>query len=161
MCVGISVWLGWNGIRVAGWSNTDTNPNQPHRNSNTHRTKNNTINVVIQQNSSKLLMMDSWLLFFNYHNDARSNKHKITGQMYIKTQLVCKQAVNETTCFDLLGDHHHVYSVDSKRQILMWATDVEISSSCLTKYIWERAVCRGVLKCGDWSHLSRQGGGRA
>ena len=46
-----------------GWStastcNTDTTPTQPHRNSNTHRTKNNTTNVVIQQNSRKLLMMD-------------------------------------------------------------------------------------------------------
>ena len=38
--------------------NTDTTPTQPHRNSNTHRTKNNTTNVVIQQNSHKLLMMD-------------------------------------------------------------------------------------------------------
>jgi len=38
--------------------NTDTTPNQPHRNSNTHRTKNNTTNVVIQQNSRKLLVMD-------------------------------------------------------------------------------------------------------
>ena len=37
--------------------NTDTTPTQPHRNSNTHRTKNNTTNVVIQQNSRKLLMM--------------------------------------------------------------------------------------------------------
>ena len=36
--------------------NTDTTPNQPHRNSNTHRTKNNTTNVVIQQNSRKLLI---------------------------------------------------------------------------------------------------------
>ena len=38
--------------------NTDTTPTQPHQNSNTHRTKNNTTNVVIQQNSRKLLMMD-------------------------------------------------------------------------------------------------------
>ena len=38
--------------------NTDTTPTQPHRNSNTHRTKNNTTNVVIQQDSCKLLMMD-------------------------------------------------------------------------------------------------------
>ena len=38
--------------------NTDTTPSQPHRNSNTHQTKNNTTNVVIQQNSRKLLMMD-------------------------------------------------------------------------------------------------------
>ena len=38
--------------------NTDTTPTQPHRNSNTHRTKNNTTNVVIQRSSRKLLMMD-------------------------------------------------------------------------------------------------------
>ena len=55
--VGVSVWLGWNGIRVAA-CNTDTTPPQPYRNSDTHRTKNNTTNVVIQQNSRKLLMMD-------------------------------------------------------------------------------------------------------
>jgi len=49
MCVGVSVWLGWSGIRVAGFSLLH---------SNTHRTKNNTTNVVIQQHSRKLLMMD-------------------------------------------------------------------------------------------------------
>jgi len=37
---------------------TGTTPTHPHRNSNTHRTKNNTTNVVIEQNSRKLLMMD-------------------------------------------------------------------------------------------------------
>ena len=36
----------------------DTTPTQPHRNSNTHWTKNNTTYMVIQQNSRKLLMMD-------------------------------------------------------------------------------------------------------
>jgi len=36
----------------------DATPTQPHRNSNAHRTKNNTTNVVIQQNSRKLLIMD-------------------------------------------------------------------------------------------------------
>jgi len=45
MCVGVSA------------CNTDTTPTQPHRNCNTHRTKNNTTNVVIQQNSRKLLKM--------------------------------------------------------------------------------------------------------
>ena len=50
-------------VRITGWScasacNTDTTPTQPHRNSNTHRNKNNTLNVVIQQNSRRLLMMD-------------------------------------------------------------------------------------------------------
>jgi len=44
------VWLGWFGVvSVCRF--------QFHRNSNTHRTKNNTTNVVIQQNSRKLLMM--------------------------------------------------------------------------------------------------------
>ena len=38
--------------------NTDTTPTQPHRNSITRRTKNNTTNVVIQQTSRKLLMID-------------------------------------------------------------------------------------------------------
>jgi len=56
MRVGVSVWLGCSGIRVAAF-NTDTTTTQPHRNSNTQRTKNNTTNVVIQQNSRKLLMM--------------------------------------------------------------------------------------------------------
>jgi len=37
---------------------TDTTPTQPHRISNRHRTKKNTTNVVIQQNSRKRLMMD-------------------------------------------------------------------------------------------------------
>jgi len=45
-------------LQQAEACNTDTTPTQPHRNSNTHRTKNNTTNVVIQQNSRKLLMMD-------------------------------------------------------------------------------------------------------
>ena len=59
----VVVWLGWCGIRVAGWSTTsactaDTTPTQSYRISDTHRTKNNTTNVVIQQNSRKLLMMD-------------------------------------------------------------------------------------------------------
>jgi len=49
------------GVAGLGWAsacNTDTTPTQPHRNSDTHRTKNNMTNVVIQQNSRKLLMMD-------------------------------------------------------------------------------------------------------
>ena len=44
--------------RLSSACNTDTTPTQPHRNSNTYRTKNNTTDVVIQQNSRKLLMMD-------------------------------------------------------------------------------------------------------
>ena len=47
---------GWVGVVSA--CNTDTTSNQPHRNSITHRTKNKTTNVVIQQNSRKLVMLD-------------------------------------------------------------------------------------------------------
>jgi len=53
---------GWVGVvsvlQAASACNTDTTPTQPHRNSNTHCTKNNTTNVVIQQNSRKLPMID-------------------------------------------------------------------------------------------------------
>ena len=45
-------------VLQASACNTDTTPTQPHRNSNTHRTKNNTTNVVMQQNSRMLLMTD-------------------------------------------------------------------------------------------------------
>jgi len=48
---------GWVGMEASACS-TDTTPTQPHGNSNTHRTKNNTTNMVIKQNSRKLLMMD-------------------------------------------------------------------------------------------------------
>jgi len=51
-------WVGLVSVLQAEAYNTVTNPTQPHRNSNTHGTKNNTTNVVIQQNSRKPLMMD-------------------------------------------------------------------------------------------------------
>jgi len=52
-------WVGLVSVFLAEAAcNTDTTPTQPHRNSNTYRTKNNTTNVVIQQNSRELLMMD-------------------------------------------------------------------------------------------------------
>ena len=46
---------GW--VGVVSVLQSSSTPTQPHRNSNTHRTKNNATNVVIQQNSHKLLMM--------------------------------------------------------------------------------------------------------
>ena len=51
-------WVGVVSVLQAEACNTDTTLTQPHRISNTHQTKNNTTNVVIQQNSRKLLMMD-------------------------------------------------------------------------------------------------------
>ena len=51
-------WFGVVSVLRAEACNTDTTPTQPHRNSNTHWTKNNTTNLVIQQNSRKLLVMD-------------------------------------------------------------------------------------------------------
>jgi len=51
-------WVGVVSVLHASACNVDTTPTQPHWNSNTHRTKNNTTNMVIQQNSRKFLMMD-------------------------------------------------------------------------------------------------------
>jgi len=50
-------------VRVAGWSsasacNTDTTQTQVNQISKTQRTENKTTDVVIQQHSRKLLMMD-------------------------------------------------------------------------------------------------------
>ena len=65
LCVEDLVRLGLSNIRVAGWSttwasawNTGTTQTQQHQISNTQRNKNKTTNVVIQQYSRKLLMMD-------------------------------------------------------------------------------------------------------
>ena len=58
MCVGNSVWYPCS-IHTAGETcNMDTTPTQPHWISNTHQTKKKTTNVVIQQHSCKLMMMD-------------------------------------------------------------------------------------------------------
>ena len=64
-CVlGDMVRLGLSSIRVAGWSthasacNTGFTQTQPYQISNTQRTDNKMTNVVIQQHSRKLLMMD-------------------------------------------------------------------------------------------------------
>ena len=51
-------WVGVVSVLQASACNTDTTPTQPHRNSNTHQTKQNTTNVVIQHKSRKLLIMD-------------------------------------------------------------------------------------------------------
>jgi len=51
-------WVGVVSMFHVEACNSDTTPTQPHRNSNTHGNKKNTTNVVIQQNSHKLLMMD-------------------------------------------------------------------------------------------------------
>jgi len=51
-------WVWVVSMLQASACNTDTTPTQPHRIANTNRTKNKTTNVVVQQNSHKLLMMD-------------------------------------------------------------------------------------------------------
>ena len=66
-------WVGVVSVLQASACNTDTTPTQRHRNSNTHRTKNNTTNVVIQQNSRKLLMMDI-LMYETYWAHKTWNK---------------------------------------------------------------------------------------
>jgi len=55
LCVGVRVRFGWGGIRAAG--SPDTTPAEPHPDSNTQQSKNNTANEVVQQHSRKLLKM--------------------------------------------------------------------------------------------------------
>ena len=78
--------------------NTDTTPTQPHRNSNTHRNKNTRpmwwynrkvasywwwmyyCPKHVEHRRSEIKLNNQWhqvgLLFFNYHNDARSSIHE-------------------------------------------------------------------------------------
>jgi len=51
-------WVGVISVLQVEACNTDITPTQPHRNSNTQRTENKTTDVVTQQHSRKLLMMD-------------------------------------------------------------------------------------------------------
>ena len=84
MCFGDLVWLVWNVIRVAGWSKSCA-----------HRTKNNTTNVVIQQNSRKFLMMvilnsiTSWI--YKMWNKSTSD---ITFVFYSTTNTMLKGPIN-------------------------------------------------------------------
>ena len=57
LCFGDLVRLGLSGVRVAG-CNRKATQTQPHQNSKTQRTENKTTDVVIQQHSRQLLMMD-------------------------------------------------------------------------------------------------------
>jgi len=74
----LEIWCGW--VGVVSVLQASATPTQPHRNSNTHRTKNNTTNVVIQQNSRKLLMMDI-LMSETYW--ARKNWNKIASDIML------------------------------------------------------------------------------
>jgi len=59
-CV-LEIWCGWVwvlSVLQAEACNTDSTQTQPHQISNTQRTENKTTDVVIQQHSRKLLMMD-------------------------------------------------------------------------------------------------------
>ena len=129
------VWVGVVSVLQAA----DYTPTQTHRNSNTHRTKNNTTNLVIRQNSRTLLMMNilmsetcwahkkwnkksKWhqvgLLFFNYHNDAWPNKHKIQIYNIYKIEPTeyegmrwTKQLYNQHTSFDLFFFNNYRHPV--------------------------------------------------
>ena len=79
--------------------NTDTTPTQPHRNSNTHRTKKSTTNVAIQQNSRKLLIMD---ILMSETCWAHKKWNKITSDI----KLVFYSSTN-TALFDGRGNNRN------------------------------------------------------
>jgi len=102
-------------VELPHWSycasacNTDTTPTQPHQNSNTHRTKNNTTNVVIQQNSHKLLMMD---ILMSETCWARKKWNKTASDIklvfYSSTITMMHGSINirPSTYFGQLCNHH-------------------------------------------------------
>jgi len=82
---------------------SDTTPNQSHRNSNTHRTKNNTINVVIQQSSRKLLTMDIVMSeTFWVHKKWYNITSDVKLVSYSSTTTMMHGPINEVCFFFLL-----------------------------------------------------------
>jgi len=92
--------------------NTDTTSTQPHRISNTHRTKNNMTNVVIQQNSRKLLTESCKT------DTTPTQPHRIPNTHRTK---------NNTT---------NVVIQQNKRKLLMM--DILISETCWAHKKWDK-----------------------
>jgi len=95
-CV-LEIRCGWVGVVsvLQATRNTDTTPTQPHRNSNTHRTKNNTTNVVIQENSRKLLMIDILM-------SERCWAHKKWNKIASDIKLVFYSSTNTNNCLHIV-----------------------------------------------------------
>ena len=106
-------------VELPHWSycseacNTDTTPTQPHRNSNTHRTKNNTTNVVNQQNSRKHLMMD---IFMSETCWAHKKWNKIASDIELVfysstiTMVHCPVNISISFIFES-GDRNHNHTI--------------------------------------------------
>jgi len=187
MYVGVSVWMGWSGIRVVGYSlqqhgyysnpttlklqhtsnqehttnvvikqnsrkllmmdilmsetcwahkkrnkiasdkacNTDTTPTQPHRISNTHRTNNNTTNVVIQQNSRKLLMMD---ILMSETCWAHKKRNKIASDKACNTDTTPTQPHRISNTHRTKNNTTNVVIQQNSRKLLM--TGILMSETC-------------------------------
>jgi len=84
--------------------NTDTTPTQPHWNSNTHRSKNNTTKLAIQRQSRKLLMMDILLSETCW---AQTNWNKIASDIklvfYSSTTTMMHGPINMSLIFPVLS----------------------------------------------------------
>ena len=136
---------------------TDTTPTPPHRNSNTHRTKNNTTNVVIQQNSRKLLMMDILMsetcwAHKKWNNIASDIKLVFYSSTYI---VVCKIEISflyswvkrdqlDATCFIItLFSAQHVSDVNTSILRSLWQI------RWVSSWVVSGSMCIGVtLQCG-------------
>jgi len=95
--------------------NTDTTPTQPHRISNTHRTKNNMTNVVIQQNSRKFLMMD---ILMSETCWAHKKWNKITSD--IKLVFILQQSVkgDKSALVQLLSVTSYNQNYETAKQVI-------------------------------------------
>jgi len=110
---------GWVGVVSVLQASACNIPNQPHRNSNTHRTKNNMINVVIQQSSRKLLVMD---ILMSETCWAYKKWNKISSDIklvfFLRLFLVYLFLVylSTPTYFRWICAHHH------DKQLCLWDT---------------------------------------
>jgi len=138
-----SVWLGWIGIRVAG-SNTDTTPTQPHRNANTHQTMKNMTNVVIQQTSRKLLMMDILMSeTFWAHKKWNKIASDIKLVFYSSTKQIIINPHIKPLCIKLCTQHYIIWQT-----VLLKGFECEILWMCevtCDKFIAHRTIFRQIV----------------
>ena len=117
--------------------NTDTTPTQPHRNANTHRTKNNTTNVLIQQNSRKLLMMD---IFMSETCWAHKKWNKIAScASACNTDTTPTQPYRNSNTHRTKNNTTKLVIQQNSRKLLM--RDILMSETCWAPKKWNKIAC--------------------
>jgi len=128
-------------VELPHWCNTDTTPTQPHRNSNTHPTK-NTTNAVIQQKSRKPLMLD---ILMSETCWAHKKWNKIASDIKLVFYYSTIDCTRMSCCWSFIAkfsSHLVLCNVCTTKLAVKWMLE-EISSSLSSCFKSESSVLYG------------------